>query len=412
MMSNVTNCRNTVFGNVGYDASNSLVHLLDDDELSSIKLSPFIDVDAFTKKLNENKSRLSLLCLNIASIGSKFDEFKFTIDQINEGHQVSVICIQETWLGAEDDLDMYQLDNYTLISKGKYCSKHGGLIIYVHTDFECRSINIVDDYIATTTNDVAGYNTIWEHLFIEIKHKTSNSKKYIIGNIYRVPNELIDRLDRFIVEFTETLSILQRTNRTVYVCGDTNINLLKIHEKKHYNMFFDSVLSSGFYPRINLPTRFDKVHGSASLIDQIFTNELNENDSGVFTNEISDHQMIYTMCKSPTKKVKEKTMIDIETSNPASLEHFLTALRNENIVNQINQNPFANPNTNYNIFIKLLTDIKEKVIPRKRVKFNKNKHKKSPWMTYGIIKSINAKDKLYKKVVQNTPDANDQYYAK
>ena len=137
-----TNCRNTVIGNVGYDASNSLVHLLDDDELSSIKLSPFIDVDAFTKQLNENKSTLSILCLNIASINTKFDEFKYTIDQINEGHQVSVICIQETWLGAEDDLDMYQLDNYSLISKGKYCSKHGGLIIYVHTDFECRSINI------------------------------------------------------------------------------------------------------------------------------------------------------------------------------------------------------------------------------------------------------------------------------
>ena len=103
------------------------------------------------------------------------------------------------------------------------------------------------------------------------------------------------------------------------------------------------------------------------------------------------------MCKSPTKQVKEKNMIDIETSSPTSLEHFLTALRDENIVNQINQNPFANPNTNYNTFIKLLTDIKEKVISRKIFKLKKNEPKKSHWMACGIINYINAKDKFHEK---------------
>ena len=34
------------------------------------------------------------------------------------------------------------------------------------------------------------------------------------------------------------------------------------------------------------------------------------------------------------------------------------------------------------------------------VKFEKKKHKKSKWMTYGILKSINTKDMLYRKLVK------------
>ena len=34
-------------------------------------------------------------------------------------------------------------------------------------------------------------------------------------------------------------------------------------------------------------------------------------------------------------------------------------------------------------------------MPNKYVKFNHYKHKKSEWVTYGIIKSIKYKDKLY-----------------
>ena len=38
----------------------------------------------------------------------------------------------------------------------------------------------------------------------------------------------------------------------------------------------------------------------------------------------------------------------------------------------------------------------DNVMPNKYVKFNHYKHKKSEWVTYGIIKSIKYKDKLYK----------------
>ena len=43
------------------------------------------------------------------------------------------------------------------------------------------------------------------------------------------------------------------------------------------------------------------------------------------------------------------------------------------------------------------------------VKFHRKKHKKAKWITNGILKSINTKDKLYKKFVKMDVDGNAQY---
>ncbi len=37
-------------------------------------------------------------------------------------------------------------------------------------------------------------------------------------------------------------------------------------------------------------------------------------------------------------------------------------------------------------------------MPSKTIKFNKRKHKKSKWITFGIIKSISYGDDMYKKL--------------
>ena len=56
----------------------------------------------------------------------------------------------------------------------------------------------------------------------------------------------------------------------------------------------------------------------------------------------------------------------------------------------------------------ILTQAKQKCMPRKIVKFDKNKHKKkhkkNPWMTRGILNSINSKNKLYKTLLQSDPN--------
>ena len=60
------------------------------------------------------------------------------------------------------------------------------------------------------------------------------------------------------------------------------------------------------------------------------------------------------------------------------LEQFLKEIEEINFENKLNQNPFANPNINYKIFIDILIDSKKKYLPKKRVKFNKKKNVKHP----------------------------------
>ena len=67
------------------------------------------------------------------------------------------------------------------------------------------------------------------------------------------------------------------------------------------------------------------------------------------------------------------------------------------------------PQDNYEVFASLVKFAKEKHLPSKIVKYNKRKHMKSKWMTDGILKSINTKDKLYKILIQTDPEDEHLY---
>ena len=71
-----------------------------------------------------------------------------------------------------------------------------------------------------------------------------------------------------------------------------------------------------------------------------------------------------------------------------------------NITDSLNNNVNANPSKNYDTFLKLLQDAKDKHLPVRRIKFNKYKHKKNKWITRGILRSIKTKNKLYKVLRQ------------
>ena len=58
-------------------------------------------------------------------------------------------------------------------------------------------------------------------------------------------------------------------------------------------------------------------------------------------------------------------------------------------------------------FMQTFSTPKEKYLPKQRVKFNKRKHRKNPWLTQGLLNSINAKDKLYKLLLQTPTDSPD-----
>ena len=395
IMDNQNSHINTFINNQGFAAANNLPDLLGNDdeaeEMTKITFSPYINMHALSDKLYESKSNFSILSLNAQSINAKFDEFQIAINEINNKHEVSIICIQESWLSSDSDTSLFDIPNYQLVAKGKYCSNHGGLLTYVHKDFYWENIAINDE------------TTVWENLFIKARHKTPGSKTQIVGNIYRRPNEILHDFRMFQEEFVGTLENFNRN--PVYLCGDFNIDLLKLNVKDHYHTFFNILIAAGYFPRISLPTRI--TNHSATLLDNIFTNELGSHESGILVNNISDHQMIYTYNTTQIKSTStsSKKFIEVGTNNRQAMDRFLIQLRECNIMEKLNFDNNANPNNNFEHFMELFMKLKQQYLPKRVVRFNRKKHKIKPWLTTGILNSINSKDKLYKTLVQTPKDS-------
>ena len=98
--------------------------------------------------------------------------------------------------------------------------------------------------------------------------------------------------------------------------------------------------------------------------------------------------MIYTYSNESFLNNNPAKYIDIESNTNKKLDNFLIELQNIDLTTKLNQNPFSNPSKNYDTFINILTNIKQRILPKTRVKFNKKKHKKSQWMSRGILNSI------------------------
>ena len=362
----------------------------DDHDIAIVKHSSYYTTDDFTNTRLATGS-LNILSLNCQSLNAKFNELQIFIEEMCHD-QFGVICLQESWLADNFEYSMFNLRNYSMIKQGKLCSEHGGLIIYVHDRYDISApLTLIDS--------VSG----WGYLCIEISQKAPYPQKYVIVNVYRPPNEIVDKFNIFVNEFDMFLNNLSKMNRSTYICADFNIDLLRIHKKHNYRNFFDTVLSAGFHPKITLPTRITDT--SNTLIDNILVNVIDDRHiSGIMINKISDHQPIFTCNNKLFEQVDMTQYIEIETKSENSQKRFIEHLKNINIMNKLNMDINSDINDNYEVFCKLLQSSKSEHMPIKSVKFNKYKHKKNKWISKGIIKSIEIKDKLYKLMMQHTID--------
>ena len=362
----------------------------EDHDIAIVKHSSYYTTDDFTNTRLATGS-LNILSLNCQSLNAKFNELQIFIEEMCHD-QFGVICLQESWLADNFEYSVFNLRNYSMIKQGKLCSEHGGLIIYVYDRYDISApLTLIDS--------VSG----WEYLCIEISQKTPYPQKYVIVNVYRPPNEIVDTFNIFVNEFDMFLNNLSKMNRSIYFCADFNIDLLKIHKKHNYGNFFDTVLSAGFHPKITLPTRI--TDASNTLIGNILVNVIDDRHiSCIMINKISDHQPIFTCNNKLFEQVDMTQYIEIETKSENSQKRFIEHLKNINIMNKLNMDKNSDINDNYEVFCKLLQSSKSEHMPIKSVKFNKYKHKKNKWISKGIIKSIEIKDKLYKLMTQHTID--------
>ena len=374
----------------------SLTHLLDrndnddNEETPVLQHSPYYSDNQFIDIISKDTG-LSILDMNICNAFTKFDELEIFIQRVNVGNPVSIICLNECWLSDQSDVSILHLPNYNMFYQVGKCPGHShcGLITYVHDSSKSEKVHI--DQITTG----------WEHLTVEVSHNTQNAKKYIISYIYRPPERYVIELDLFISEFSQFIDTIRGLKRSSFICGDFNINLLDNNSNDHVNEYFESICSRRFFLRITLPTRIQPP--SFSLIDNIITNDIDETSisiSGLLINDLSDHKIFFTFHKNKSYLEKVNKFIEVETRDARSINNFVNELKDLNIYDQLDKQLTNDPNANYELFNDLLNNARAKHLPKKRVKYQKMLHKKSKWITNGILNSINKKDKLYKTLIQ------------
>ena len=60
---------------------------------------------------------------------NRLNSLKVLINQINNQQKLSAICLQKTRLSSESDTSLFEIQGCNLISAGKYCSPHSGLMV-------------------------------------------------------------------------------------------------------------------------------------------------------------------------------------------------------------------------------------------------------------------------------------------
>lgn len=221
--------------------------------------------------------------LNIRSLSKNYDMFCHFL--------FSAIAFSETWLTSESAF-LYDIPNYHGLHYYRMARAGGGVSIYLHNQFQYNYRNELT--VSTHDNDV-------ESLFIEIfSCDTFDGKGFIIGCIYRPPDTDIKK---FISSLAFVLDKINHEGKVCFLLGDFNINLFNNESQPLTADFLNILYANSLFPLITKPTRVTP--SSATLIDNIFTNSLNNVlMSGLFYSDISDrlNHLIMIIFKKKNRK--------------------------------------------------------------------------------------------------------------
>ena len=221
---------------------------------------------------------LSIIHINCRSLNANFKDLKVLLRTLD--FSFDVIGLTETWLN-ESNADVFQLEGYDLCNKNRVAKHGGGVAFFI------RSINNYT-IIEQLTVDV---ENVFECITVKLLLKT----QIIVSCLYRKPSSKID-------DFMECIeSMLSCIKRSIYICGDFNIDLLNYNVNNNTKFFVDQMFSMSLFPLINKPTCItNQCH---SIIDNIYTNSINEDIiSGVIIADISDHFPIFSILQKDIHK--------------------------------------------------------------------------------------------------------------
>ena len=247
----------------------------------------------------KSKGDLSFIHFNARSLNRNFHKIKDSIDDLKLSFDI--IAISETW-AETDTIDGFTLNGYEAFHIVRGQRKGGGVALYVHRRFNC-AIRAVQCKVV---------EQVFECVTVELDLK--KRKNITVSCVYRTPGSDVD----LFCESLEQIFSDVMPRKSMFICGDFNIDLMKYETHNGTKRFLDCMYGLGFYPLIDRPSRIT-TH-SCTLIDNIFTNQINYSiRSGLLMNDITDHLPIFALCNYEIENKK---------SDPVK---YVRNLKNENV---------------------------------------------------------------------------------
>ena len=162
------------------------------------------------------------------------------------------------------------------------------------------------DFDSFERTDLKAQTDLYESVWAEIKNK--NSKNIVCGCIYRHPNGSKSDFNEFNKYLDSTLSKLVKEKKEIYICGDFNIDLLRMNDFETHLEFYTLLNSHGLLPFIVQPSRVVS-NQIPSLIDNIFSTNISDAvSSGNIYLTLSEHFSQFASVNRSPIDVKNMTM--------------------------------------------------------------------------------------------------------
>ena len=189
--------------NIDYQTTNFKLNTEDHDEndshLNNIH-SCLSECDYYTdSELNamhvniQSTSCISTLSINCRSISNFFENIECSLKSLD--NKFDFVGLSETWLKINDNSDIFNLPDYTLLSRPRTYKRGGGVGLYVS---DKTSFKVRDDLVMNPVT------CQYESLFIE---SVMHDHKIIIGVIYKPPES---NTDIFVAHFSDLMGIISK----------------------------------------------------------------------------------------------------------------------------------------------------------------------------------------------------------
>jgi hypothetical protein len=372
---------------------------IDDNPYLGVTLSSkFYDIDSLSNAefISNNSIFLSI---NIQSLQSKYDQLLFELNQMeSKGINVDILALQEIWDIRYPDL--LSIPGFKpLIFKKRHGMRGGGVGFYIKENLDAHIVEHLSPF----------ENKIIEALSIKISYP--DNKQMLLTSVYR-SNGIIQNVTqsqqfkRFMNKFSVLLDDIQNVKLESYLFIDSNVDLLHLRTQFAEN-YMNLILEKSFLQGVSKASRIQ--NNSKSLIDHILfnTNSLSL-VSGTLISDISDH--FFTFIVPPVRQKNSPQchkFVQKRNYSIQNLNRFKLDLHNTDWTNVLQ---CRDVNMAYNEFWNTYVTCHDVNFPLVRTRFNKNIHKRQPFMTLGLLTSRNTKNKLHKKAISDQTAASIQQY--